>query len=158
LPEVVGLKERAASRYTTRTVLMAEEGLLANAAALAGRGRHEVPAAWVRAAFDRHPALNAEQRAALRHATAAGGLALIAGEAGTGKTATLAAIRNAYEGAGYRAIGMAWTNAVVEDLRRGGFGEATTIASALYRLNAGPLYRHRYGGERWDNRTVLIVE
>ena len=94
----------------------------------------------------------------MRHTLGAEGLALIAGEAGTGKTATLAAVRDAYEGAGYRVIGMAWTNNVVDDLRRTGFRDAATVAGELYRLNAGAVYRHRTGGEQWDQRTALVVD
>ena len=79
-----------------------------------------------------------------------GGLAVIAGESGTGKSTTLAAVRDAYEEAGYRVVGMAWTNAVVEDMRRDGFRDATTIASELRRVETGT--------SRWDSRTVLIVD
>jgi hypothetical protein len=45
---------------------------------------------------------------ALRHATGPTGFAIIAGEAGTGKSRTLGAIREAYEADGYRVIGMSW--------------------------------------------------
>ena len=83
-------------------------------------------------------------------ATEAGGLAVIAGEAGTGKSTTLAAVRDAYEAAGYRVIGMAWTNAIVQNLQRDGFGHATTIAAELKRLESG--------AGQWDGRTVLIVD
>ena len=59
-------------------------------------------------------------------------------------------IRDGYEKAGYRVIGMAWTNTVVQDMRRDGYREATTIASELRRLDSG--------ASQWDRRTVLIVD
>ena len=60
-----------------------------------------------------------EQARAFRHATGAEGLAIIDGQAGTGKSFTMAAIREAYEKAGYRVIGLGPTNAVAEDMRGG---------------------------------------
>ena len=58
---------------------------------------------------------------------------MIAGEAGTGKSATIEAMREAYQEAGYRVPGLAWTNAVVQDMKRDGFTDAATIASEMKR-------------------------
>jgi ATP-dependent exoDNAse (exonuclease V) alpha subunit len=131
-------------------VLRAEEQVLADAAILANRTRHGLTVAQDEAAFDRHPQLSQEQRAACQHATGAAGLAVIAGEAGAGKSTTLAAVRDGYELAGYRVIGMAWTNAVVQNMERDGFRQATTIAAELKRLETGH--------SQWNGRTVLIVD
>ncbi len=153
LPDVVGLRETAdapVSRYTTKNVLADEKRILEDAAALAAGDRHAVGPGALRSALYRQPRLNDEQRKALRHATGAEGLALIAGEAGTGKSTTLASIRDAYEADGYRVIGMAWTNAVVQDMRRGGFANAATIASELRALDTG--------ASRWDGRTALVID
>ena len=57
----------------------------------------------------------------------AGGLKLIEGRAGTGKSYTLAAVREAHEQAGYRIVGLAPTNAVAQDLKADGFREAGTV-------------------------------
>ena len=51
------------------------------------------------------------------------------------KSFTMTAIRQAYEKAGYRVIGLAPTNAVAEDMRGDGFGHAATVHSELFRLN-----------------------
>jgi Ti-type conjugative transfer relaxase TraA len=153
LPDVVGLKESEAapvSRYTTRTVLKAEGQVIEDAAALAGRMRYGLTMADGQATLDRHPQVTGERRAAFWHTTGPQGLAVLAGESGAGKSTTLAAVRDAYETAGYRVIGMAWTNQVVQNMKREGFGEATTIAAELYRLKTG--------ATQWDSRTVLIVD
>jgi Ti-type conjugative transfer relaxase TraA len=153
LPDVLGLKENESapvSRYTTRAVLAAENRVIEDSAALAQQTRYGLTTAQGDAVLDRHPHLRGEQRAAFWQATEPGGLAIIAGEAGTGKTATLTAIRDGYEEAGYRVIGMAWTNAVVQDLGRDGFRHATTIAAELNRLDTG--------ASQWDRHTVLIVD
>jgi AAA domain-containing protein len=60
------------------------------------------------------------------------------------------AIRDAYVEAGYRVHGLAWTNAVVQDMKRDGFTKASTMASEFKRLEIGPA--------KWDFRTVLIVD
>jgi Ti-type conjugative transfer relaxase TraA len=149
-PEVIGLRETVAApvtHYTTRAVLDAERAVLRDAAALAAQARHGVPAARA----DRHASgLNAEQAAALRHATGPAGFTVIAGEAGTGKSRTLGAIREAYEADGYRVIGLSWTNGVVQDMRQDGFSQASTIASEMKRLEAGT--------QVWTRRDVLIVD
>ena len=59
-------------------------------------------------------------------------------------------MRDAYEAAGYRVIGMSWTNQVMQNLRQDGFRDATTVAAELYRLD--------HGSTHWDSRTVLIVD
>ena len=77
-------------------------------------------------------------------------IAFIAGAPGTGKIATLAKIRDRYETAGYRVIGMAWTNAAQQNLHHRGFGNATTVAAELSRIETGLT--------QWDGRTVLMVD
>jgi ATP-dependent exoDNAse (exonuclease V) alpha subunit len=97
-----------------------------------------------------HPQVTGDRHAAFCRAVEADGFAVIAGEAGTGKSTTLAAVRDAYETSGYRVIGMAWTNAVVQNLRHDGFRNSTTIAAELRRIENGETH--------WDTRTVLIVD
>ena len=153
LPAVIGLKETETapvSRYTTRTVLADEARVVRDADAMAGATRHGLTAAACQAALDRHKQVTGERRAAFWELTQANGLAVLAGEAGTGKSTTLAAVRAAYEAAGYRVVGMSWTNQVVQNLKQDGFRDATTVAAELYRLDRG--------SDRWDRRTVLIVD
>src|ERR1700676_1312147 len=59
-------------------------------------------------------------------ANKASALALIDGQAGTGKRYTMAGIREAYEAGGYRVVGLAPTNAVAQDMQRDGFRHART--------------------------------
>jgi ATP-dependent exoDNAse (exonuclease V) alpha subunit len=153
LPDVVGLRETETapvSRYTTKAVLADEARVMRDADSMATGTRHGLTAAHGEAALDRHPQVTGERRAAFWELTGAKGLALLAGESGTGKSTTLAAVRDAYEAAGYRVVGMSWTNQVVQNLKRDGFADATTVAAELYRLDNG--------STRWDSRTVLIAD
>ncbi|HME85860.1 MAG TPA: AAA family ATPase [Roseiarcus sp.] len=138
------------SRYTTRTVLDGERQITAAAQRMEQRDRHGVSAASVADTLDRYPFLDKEQRAALDWATRANGFAIIAGEAGTGKSTTLAAIREAHKADGFNVIGMSWKNDVVDDMRQNGFDRASTIAAELMRQASGR--------STWDRRTVLMID
>ena len=153
--EIVGLSDDAdgsITRYTTKTVLEAEGHVLRAAQGLDRSPRHGV-AERARAtllASDRFSSITREQARAVRHATGDEGLALIAGQAGTGKSYTMAAIREAYEASGYRTVGLAPTNAVAQDMLRDGFRYARTIHSELFALN------NRRAS--WNRRTVVMVD
>ncbi len=152
--DVLALHDRetgeAAGRFTTR------HGARAGACGAGGRGsrgrgrapsgvtaRHQEAALASRTLRD-------DQRAAFEHAVAGGGLKLVEGRAGTGKSYTLAAVREAHERAGYRVVGLAPTNAVAQDLKADGFTEAGTVHSALFGL--------KNGRTSWDRRTVVVVD
>ena len=150
---MIGLKETAeapVSRYTTRAVLQDEGRILEDASALAARRQYGITGPESEAVLRHHPLVTGDRRTAFWRAVDADGFAVIAGEAGTGKSTTLAAVRDAYEASGYRVIGMAWTNAVVQNLKHDGFRNPTTIAAELRRIEIG--------ATQWDDRTVLIVD
>ena len=152
LPAVVRLYDRQTgeyfNRFTTETVRAAELAALGHAGDLAKITSHQAKAAArVLAAY---PTMSDEQRRAFEHCTKAGGLALIVGRAGTGKSYTMAAIRDAYDAEGYRVLGLAPTNKVARGLASSGFDEARTIHSALFALKRGK--------DAWDEKTVVMVD
>jgi hypothetical protein len=154
-PQVVRLSDEAngrTTRYTTCAVLDAEGQVLQAAAALARDDRHQVGSDALRGILSQpqFDGISREQVEAVRHATGAAGLALIDGQAGTGKSFTIDAIRQSYEAEGRSVIGIAPTNAVAEDMRANGFGQAGTIHSELFKLNNGRTH--------WNDRTVVILD
>ncbi len=140
----------AVGRFSTRTVRTEEVAALADGAAVAGVRQHQGVAAGYQAAAIASRTMRDDQRAAFEHAVSAGGLKLIEGRAGTGKSYTLAAVREAHQLAGYRVVGLGPTNAVMQDLTADGFAETATVHSALFRLKNGRL--------AFDQRTVLVVD
>ena len=153
--DVLALHDRetgeAAGRFTTVGVREQERGALADGAAVAGARHHQgVKARHQEAALEGRSLRN-DQRAAFEHAVDAGGLKLVEGRAGTGKSYTLAAVREAHERAGYRVVGLAPTNAVSQDLKADGFREAGTVHAALFAIKNG-----RSPG--WNKHTVLVVD
>ena len=141
----------AAERFTTTTVREQERAALADGAAVAGAPHHRAVIVRHQEAALATRTLREDQRAAFEHAVGTGGLKLIEGRAGTGKSYTLAAVREAHEAAGYRIVGLAPTNAVAQDLKGDGFAEAGTVHAALFAIKNG-----RSPG--WDKRTVLVVD
>ena len=137
-------------RFSTRTVREQERAALADGVAVAGARHHQGVKARHQAAALATRTLRDDQRAAFEHAVESGGLKLIEGRAGTGKSYTLAAVREAHEAAGYRVVGLAPTNAVAQDLKADGFTEAGTVHAALFGL--------KNGRTSWDRRTVVVVD
>ncbi len=154
-PSVRGLHDRetgeAAERFTTTTVREQERAALADGVVVAGGPHHQGVKARHQEAALATRTLREDQRVAFEHAVGAGGLKLIEGRAGTGKSYTLAAVREAHEAAGDRIVGLAPTNAVAQDLKGDGFREAGTVHAALFAIKNG-----RSPG--WDKRTVLVVD
>jgi len=151
--EVVALYDRetgaAAGRFTTRPVREQEQGALADAAEIAERRTEAVSAPAARTALVGQD-LRPDQHAAFDFAIDAGGLKIIEGRAGTGKSYALGIIRHAHELAGHRVVGLAPTNTVAQDLKADGFAEASTVHAELFRL--------KNGRTQWNARTVVIVD
>jgi hypothetical protein len=148
---VIGLKDTPdakVTRYTTRDVLASEMALLRTAQKLAddrGHGLSETRVDQTAAAFTLKP----EQAQALAHLTSAEAFGVLWGEAGTGKSHTLKAVRTAYEEEGAHVIGLAKTHKVVGSMREGGF-KANTLDSELKGIEAGRA--------SWNKKTVVILD
>ena len=150
--ELADHKDGPTSRYTTRVVLEAEHHVLHAAGELAHDNRHRI-GALEKAALLQSSAfgsMTGQQQRAFHHATGAEGLALIDGQAGTGKSFTIGAVRQAYEHAGCYVIGLAPTNAVAEDMRTEGFRHSATVHAELFALTNGR--------RAWTAETVVIVD
>lgn len=149
-PEIIRLtSSEGRAIFTTSTVWEQESRVAATATSLAQDKRFAASAkARERAVEGR--TMDGEQRAAFNYATDAGRLAVVKGRAGTGKSYTMGAIRDAYEADGYRVIGLAPTNTVAADMRADGFTEGRTIAAEMMRQKG----EHQV----WDHRTVIVVD
>jgi Ti-type conjugative transfer relaxase TraA len=138
-----------AERFTTRQVRTEERAALADADSMNRARSGGVSRRGARMA-QAGRTLRPDQETAFAHATGAGNLKLVEGRAGTGKSFTLAAIRDAHAADGKRVIGLAPTNAVAQDLAADGFSEAGTVHSALFGL--------KNGRTTWDRNTVVVVD
>ena len=152
--ETLPLHERetgeASGRFTTRRARAEEREALQEARALADARHHKSAPESAKARALAGKSLREDQRAAFDHATGEGGIKIIEGRAGTGKSFTLAAIRDAHQAQGRGVIGLAPTNSVAEDLKADGFAHAATVHSELFRL--------KNGRTSWSKSTVVIVD
>ena len=142
-PEFVGLRQAAAkagvveTRYTTRELLDTEAELLGGAR----RRRHErvarVHAFSLRDQL-RDSSLSDEQRDVVRRLCGDGeGVAVIRAAAGTGKTFTLEAARQAWEDSGHRVVGCALSARAALELEDSAGIPSVTIAAAKRSLDTG---------------------
>lgn len=111
-PSAKFTQSRYAARYWVDDM---EQRLLDDAKARQDMPEHRVPLATLTKAIDAFEQekgfkISDEQRAAVRHGTEGHGTSVISGEAGTGKTATLRIVADAYQAAGHHMIGIALAN------------------------------------------------
>ena len=155
-PEVVALHDRAegnfVGRYTTREVRAEEREVMASVAKIATT-RTAIDSGRTRQVADAMT-LDAEQRSALLKATGTDGLVVIEGLAGTGKSHSLNAIREAHVRAGWRVIGLAPTNTAAEGLRQLGFQEGRTVHLELFYQANGRQDRSL----PWTRDTLVILD
>jgi Ti-type conjugative transfer relaxase TraA len=150
----LGRDGRGVERFTTTSMMSAEQALVRDAERLARSRDHAVARMDSDRAIDRAQAhglrLGAEQRAALDHVLRKPGLALVVGYAGTGKSAMLGVAREAWEAAGYTVRGAALSGIAAENLEGGSGIASRTIAS----------YEHAWARDhdRLSNRDVLVID
>jgi conjugative relaxase-like TrwC/TraI family protein len=138
--EIVSLPE---SRFSTQTMLDLEQRALAAARRLAGQAENGCQA--------RHSELlSPEQLRALTHVLAEGGIRIVEGRAGTGKSYFLGPARKSWEDAGFEVIGAALAGKAAQGLQEGSGIPAQTLHSLIAELEAGK--------RRIDPRTVLVID
>jgi conjugative relaxase-like TrwC/TraI family protein len=148
-PDVVrlGVRDRL-PRYTTTELFEIEAKLLAGAERAAGDRSKDLPDHAVTAALAAAEAkakaagreLSDEQVAAVRHLTqGGGGVRVVSGLAGTGKTTLLDAARDAWERGGMTVVGAALAGKAAQGLQDGAHIASNTIHRRLIDLAAGRL-------------------
>jgi len=114
--------------FTTRQVLVQEEGVLDDGHALVAQKNHRVRAAHI-ARASKEKTLTPDQHKVLEHLTrGTGGLAVVSGYAGTGKSWMLGAARLVWEAEGYVVVGAALAGKAAEGLQESSGIESRTLA------------------------------
>ena len=142
--------------WTTRELRELEQQTLRRTDERAADHGQGVPAGGVEAAREAAALrlgapLSAEQAAALDTVTGPAGVAVLIGQAGTGKGVVIGAAREAWERDGRRVIGTAVAGATAKRLGAdAGIGETMTLDAFTH--------RHREGGLHLDERSVVVVD
>jgi Ti-type conjugative transfer relaxase TraA len=150
-PELVklGQDDRGQDCFTTKTMLRSERRMLRTAEKLAGNSSHHVGKRFAEQAIANR-SMSTEQKSAFEYTLNGGQAVALVGYAGTGKSYTLGAVREAYEAQGYQLRGMALSGIAAEGLQTESGIDSTTIHRTLI---------------DWDNdralpdkHTVLVVD
>ena len=155
-PDIVALGKdgRGQDRFTSRAMIETEQRLHRAADAMAQRDRHAVNDVQRNAAFasaaKRGLLLSGEQKSAFEHVTKKSGLAVVVGYAGTGKSAMLGVVREAWESAGYTVRGAALSGIAAEGLENGSGIASRTIASLEHQWGKGR--------EQLTVKDVLVID
>jgi len=150
-PELVavGTDDRGELRYSTRTMIATEQAMLKSATALSMRARHEVERR-IQGQTLVSRQMTAEQERAFFHLTAGCNIAVMTGKAGSGKSYTLGAVKEAYEAQGYRVQGAALAGIAAESLERSSGIASQTIHKTLWQWEQGR--------GQINDKTVFVVD
>jgi hypothetical protein len=127
-------------------MLRVEERMAELAFEMAATDHHPVRDAAVASSVSRHEDLSSERREAVRQMTSPRGIEIVAGFAGTGKSAAVAAAKDAWEASGYRVHGAALSGIATENLEKSSGVESRTLGI----LGIG--VEKRQGGNLWSRR------
>lgn len=140
--------------YTTLEIDQLEKAMLRQVEASRAK---EFPSFTGEAGYVRE-GLSVEQKRAVGDITERiGGIKVVSGMAGTGKTTMLTAARELWEEQGYRVIGAALAGVAAENLRKEAGIESVTIAKLIYEMDQ---QEKRQGREAHplDAKTVLVID
>jgi conjugative relaxase-like TrwC/TraI family protein len=145
LPDATGLPGQlaGAARYTTATILAAEETVFALSAQGVGRACHTLSVAEVAYLLDGYEATQGweftpEQRRLGARFLAGGNAVDVAdGGPGSGKTSVMDAVRMSYEAAGLRVFGVSTSAAAAANLGTEAAMDTATIAGLLAAIGRG---------------------
>lgn len=141
-------------RFTTKETLAMEGAMVARARRMKDAGGFEVRQENIDQAADRFT-LTPEQRQAIQHIMEPGGLALVRGWAGTGKSHMLKGAKEAWESDGYKVIGGALQGKTAKDLETGSGIESGTLHALQHKIDHA-----KECGEPspLDSKTVLVID
>lgn len=139
------------ARWSTAELIGIERHVVGRATARADEGTAIVPDDLLAEVMERRPTLAAEQAEMVtRLCTSGNGIDVVCAAAGTGKTYTLDAVREAWETSGHRVIGAALAGIAAQELQSTAAIESMTLAMLQINLDARRI--------RLVDRTVVVID
>ncbi len=122
-------------RYSTQEILQLEADMMERVGELSRKPFLKLDDRLLAKVAERHT-LNEGQAKALRHITQeTGKIAVVTGDAGTGKTHLLGAVREAYESMGYQLYGTALAARVASDLEAGADIKSSSVTRLIHTID-----------------------
>lgn len=137
-PEMIplGINEKGEQLYTTKTMIEKEKLMFDRAEYLDLEMNHPVSPEILQQTLANYT-LTDEQEAAFQYVVNGGDISMVMGRAGSGKSYTLSAVREAYEAEGYRVRGIALSGIAAENLEQSSGIPSTTIYAQLQKWEQG---------------------
>lgn len=135
--------------WTTVGMRASEKRMVATALEMKQMKGFELPKRGEKVSFN-GSLLTEDQLQTFDYVTNPGRIKLVVGWAGTGKSFTMGAVREAYEKAGYRILGAAFSGKAADELQNGSGIDSATLDSRLASLSFDKLHL--------DDHTVLVVD
>ena len=151
-PDILPLgKRRGQEHFTTPEMLSLERRLLQEVKELDQNDFHQISIQKFAEFLTNHGELYEEQMKALYHITVdSGGIALVSGVAGAGKTYMLGIARELWESEGFEVFGTALSGSAVRQLSEGSGIKCQTIAKLLWDAGRGKCPLHE--------KSILVVD
>lgn len=152
-PQLIELEPshgREPARYSTREFIETERRMADGAERLANSAKHRVSEATTATAIEGAGTLSAEQQRAVRHVCQAGSLAVVIGDAGTGKSFSMKVAREAWEAQGFTVRGAALAGKAADELQAGSGIQSRTLASLEHAW--------KQGRDKLESRDVLVID
>ncbi len=148
-------------QFTTMRQLDLEQELKDRTAYLSENRSHSVGSEEIFKAIQRRPTMSQEQKKALTHVTADGGIKVVSGRAGTGKSYFLGAANEVWQGSEYQVQGLALSGKAASGLEDGSGIKSRTIDSFFASIDRQRETGSESGGQ-WPSilnaKTVLVVD
>lgn len=142
-------------RYSTAELVQKEREIVENAQARQLETGHRLPFESVEAAIIAYEAkkgfsLSPDQREAVQILTSSGGVSVLVGDAGTGKSTSMEVVREAFESGGFRVLGTATGGKAAGELEQSSGIKSSTLESLLLRVEGG--------SEKITEKTVIVLD
>lgn len=142
-------------RFSTAELVQKEREIVENAQARQAETGHRLPAESVAAAIAAYEerkgfTLSPDQREAVQIMSNSGGVTVLVGDAGTGKSTSMEVVREAFESEGFRVLGTATGGKAAGELEQSSGIKSSTLESLLLRVEGG--------SEKITEKTVIVLD
>ncbi|NOR70362.1 MAG: relaxase domain-containing protein [Methylomarinum sp.] len=155
--ETVILRDhRGNKRYTSIEMIELERSIIDGAKSRLNES-HALPKTSVNIALANVPTISDEQRNMVNHITSNGGLAIVEGMAGTGKSFALGVANEAWKNEGFNIIGTALSGKAAEGLEAGSSIKSQTLHSLLIQLSEDELTK-KPAARKLTPKDVIVLD